>query len=563
VSPSGTLTVADLLREESLKLRLVAGASGTAAEVKGVHISEIPDPTPWLSPGDVLLTTGLSVRAELHLQVELVRRLAGAGVVALGVAEGIYLQCTPPEVRAEADGRGLPLFEVPLDIPFKAITSLVFNSLHSASFYQLRRSLSVQDRLLALLLEDRGLDHLVSSVAMLLSSSVIVFDSLGQAVSQAHARTRVTPHLRELVWNVYLSEGCRRQPGLCGLEIGPHQVFIEEICLGGRAEQILVFIYPRGEGVTEMARVIMEYARKILSLELHRSREEVLVQTRMRGGLLDDILSGLGSQDSLSERLANFRFARGGALVLVVCDLDRFTARLEGDRGFEAEERLQLLKTHHKESVDSFFSAQRLPFLSLAKSDSILVLLQPPSAAASDLRTLGQELRAHVAENPPHLSTTIGVSDAFEDVSVGPRAFSQAREAVEGGRLQEGAPVVLFSDLGPRLRALENHSPEWLDSLARQAFGALLDREDERDHLLESLQAYLESNRSVAKAAQLLYVHPNTLRNRLRKVEELVGRSLEDTATLVDLSLGFEALRILSRLRAAGPPASSTFLPGH
>jgi hypothetical protein len=42
-------------------------------------------------------------------------------------------------------------------------------------------------------------------------------------------------------------------------------------------------------------------------------------------------------------------------------------------------------------------------------------------------------------------------------------------------------------------------------------------------------------------------VHPNTLRNRLHKVEELLRRSLDDTRSLVDLSLGLEALRLLRR----------------
>jgi PucR family transcriptional regulator, purine catabolism regulatory protein len=551
VSPTGTLTVADLLREDSLKLRLVGGASGVSAEVKGVHISEIPDPTPWLSPGDVLLSTGISVRGDLELQMALVRRLADAGVVALGLAEGIYLEHAPAELCAEADRLELPLFEVPLDVPFKAITSLVFNSLHSASFYQMRRSLSVQDRLLALLLEDRGLDHLVSSVAMLLSTSVIVFDSLGRVVAQAHARTRVTPHLRELVWNVYLAEGCRPRPGLCGLEIGPHQVFLEEVCLGGRPEQILCFIYPRGERVTEMARVIMEYARKILALELHRSQEEVLVQMRMRAGLLDDLLSGAGSRDALSERLANFRFSRDAGLVLLVCDVARLAVRPHGGGGFEAEERLQQLKTHFKESVDSFFSTRRLPFLSLMKSDSVVVLTQPASSGGSEIRTLAEELRAHAAENPPHLATTIGVGEPFDDVSQGVRSFCQAREAVEAGRLRDGSGVILFSDLGPRFRVLENQPPDWLESLTRQALGPLLDRGDERDQLLQSLQEYLEGNRNVVKASRALFVHPNTLRNRLRKIEELLARSLDDTTTLVDLSLGIEALRILERRRSS------------
>jgi DNA-binding PucR family transcriptional regulator len=186
------------------------------------------------------------------------------------------------------------------------------------------------------------------------------------------------------------------------------------------------------------------------------------------------------------------------------------------------------------------------------------------------LRELGSGLRLHVAEKPPHLSASVGVSEPFRDLEKGPSAFRQAREAAEMASLRPPGGVALFADLGPHVRALENQPADWLESLARQALGPLLERQEEKDHLLASLNVYVDCNRNVVKAADALFVHPNTLRNRLRKVEELLGRSLEETRTLVDLSLGFEALRILGRkqgtpavyqLRAAGrrePPKGST-----
>ena len=53
------LALRDLLRD--LEVRLVAGQSGIDNAVRWVHISEIVDPTPWLSGGELLLTTGLQL----------------------------------------------------------------------------------------------------------------------------------------------------------------------------------------------------------------------------------------------------------------------------------------------------------------------------------------------------------------------------------------------------------------------------------------------------------------------------------------------------------------------
>ncbi len=551
--PPGRLTVADVLREESLRLRLVAGSAGVDNEVRGIHISEMPDPTRWLAPGDLLLTTELALHDDLEGQADLVRRLAGAGSAGLGVAVDIYLHRTSPEMRAEADRVGLPLFEVPYEIPFRTITSLVFNSLHSASFYQLRRSLSVQDRLLALLLEDRGLDHLTSSVAMLLSTSVIVFDSIGTVLAQANARTKVTPQLRDVVWRTYRDRGGGATEKGRRVETDGHVLMLEEVRLGGRVEQVVCFVYPRGENVSEMGRVVVEYVRKLLTLELHRSRDEILLKKRMRAGLLDDLLSGLGKPEDLEERLTHFGFEPGRVWTLLVCDIDHFSSVVGSGRSLAQEESIQRLKADFKEQVDGYFSDLRRPYLSQTKSDSVVVLVQLLDDGEEALRGLGRQLRHRLADHFPELSVTVGFGDGYRTAEAVPRAYTQAREATDA-RLGSGEEthVRLFSDLGPRIRALENQSRERLEYFAEMTLGPLLRYDEDRgEHLLETLRVFLEADRTVTRAASVLYVHPNTLRNRLHKVEELLGVSLEATDVLVDIALGFQALRILDRLVAA------------
>jgi len=53
------LLLRDLLRE--LDVKVVAGEAALGRAVRWVHISELLDPTPWLSGGELLLTTGLQL----------------------------------------------------------------------------------------------------------------------------------------------------------------------------------------------------------------------------------------------------------------------------------------------------------------------------------------------------------------------------------------------------------------------------------------------------------------------------------------------------------------------
>src|SRR6059058_1268443 len=91
-------------------VRLVAGAQGLDVPVRWVHISELEDPTPWLSGGELLLTTGLGLGGE-DAQRRFVERLADHQLAGLGLGTGFSHERVPAAVAAAAAERGLPLFE--------------------------------------------------------------------------------------------------------------------------------------------------------------------------------------------------------------------------------------------------------------------------------------------------------------------------------------------------------------------------------------------------------------------------------------------------------------------
>jgi len=103
------LTVQSLLDE--LGLDLAAGGRGAAAPVRWVHISELEDPTPWLSGGELMLTTGIPLETASK-QRAFVSLLAEHNLAGLGFGTGFSHKKLPKAVVDEADKRDFPLFEV-------------------------------------------------------------------------------------------------------------------------------------------------------------------------------------------------------------------------------------------------------------------------------------------------------------------------------------------------------------------------------------------------------------------------------------------------------------------
>ena len=83
-----------------------------------------------------------------------------------------------------AEARGLPLFEVPYELPFIAVTEQAFTRLVNEQYALLQRSIAAQERLQRIVLTERGLDAIVGALATLVGGTALVFDGRGELQAQ-------------------------------------------------------------------------------------------------------------------------------------------------------------------------------------------------------------------------------------------------------------------------------------------------------------------------------------------------------------------------------------------
>src|ERR687894_1440336 len=182
------LTVRALVAE--MGLELAAGEEGADAPLRWVHIAEMPDPTPWLSGGELLLTTGIQLRDE-GCQREFVRRLAGHHLAGLGFGTGFDHEELPAALLDEAGRLGFPVFEVPYELPFIALTEKAFARLVNEQYEVLQRGIAIHKRLERLVLEESGLDEVVRALAAATGGAVCVLSSRGETISAKAFRREV------------------------------------------------------------------------------------------------------------------------------------------------------------------------------------------------------------------------------------------------------------------------------------------------------------------------------------------------------------------------------------
>jgi purine catabolism regulator len=133
------LTVESLVSE--LDLTLATGEDNAKSSVRWVHSTELLDPTPWLRGGELLLTTGLQLSGAKP-QREFIERLAEREIAGLGFGTGFVHKKVPAAVLNTARKLGFPLFEVPYELPFIAVTERVFAQLLNERYELLQRNMA-------------------------------------------------------------------------------------------------------------------------------------------------------------------------------------------------------------------------------------------------------------------------------------------------------------------------------------------------------------------------------------------------------------------------------------
>src|ERR1700728_2715760 len=123
-----------------LGLTLVSGLQSAQAHVRWVHSTELTDPTPWLKGGELLLSMGIQLDGP-KAQRELIDRLADHEIAGLGFGTGFTHKKLPAALVTAARKREFPLFEVPYELPFIAITERAFAQLVNERYEMLQRNM--------------------------------------------------------------------------------------------------------------------------------------------------------------------------------------------------------------------------------------------------------------------------------------------------------------------------------------------------------------------------------------------------------------------------------------
>lgn len=548
MTDNSTATIQALLQFAlPLGTALLSGSADTTIKW-AITVRAQPPAFPEIYGGELALLSMDLLRAynsRLTLD-EVINSLADVGVLAVAVRGDV-----PDGAASAAQARGLTLLALPegsgLTSVERAVNTLIVNQ--SAQLTQ--RAIEIQRQLTRLAAENRDLNSLLRLMARATARSIVVHDDAGTLIAQVHAQmARQGAGGRTLAQGLPYAafQGWLRHdaPAAEGAIVASPLGYTTVLKVEKRIAGYLSLV--TGDGALEdFDRLVLTYGADVCAMEMAKSRAIAVAVEQTRGDWVQMWLSGTPADDDLMAARAQ----QTGFNVDTPCVVAAFRAVTAAGASLPLEALIPLVRDD---------MARRHINGAAGLYVDVIVALYPLENAAQlgRVRRDIEEVRALLADRMPSGLVAAGISRPAAGLAALREVCREAKDAMRiAAELGAVEQATFYGDLKlyQLLLALKERNLDHLRRFYAVTLGPLVDYDDRKQaDLIHTLNGFFAANGNLARAAQDLDIHRNTLVYRLERISELTELDLDDPENRLILHLALKVQRVLATLpgRSAG-----------
>ncbi len=541
-------TVAEILALDPLRRgapRVVAAADRLDAPVRWVHVIELAEAAHLLRGGELVLSTGIALPDDPAGLTRYVADLASVGVSALAVELGSrYARSLPGALVSAAAGHRLPLIVLQRETHFIEITEAVHARIIDAQLEELRASERLHQVFTDLAVSGAPADETVRQAATLSGCPVI----LENVAHQVLACEPAGEDTARLLAGFAARSRAVAPPGRTGYD---HASGWLVTVVGARGEDWGRLIMARDRAPEPRDVTLVERAATTLALGRLLDHERESLERQAHRTILGAFLGhGYAGPSEAEARARALGVPVTGRRLL--CVAIRLAPAAAPGSGAGLEGHARALRV--ADAAAAACRDERVPALVGSLDDTrVGALLALPPRADPDgvLGRVASQLRRRLGDDD-----VIGAGSVVDSVLDVQRSFLEAEQVAEvaardgagrdaasqhGGRAYYRLPDLRLRGLLHLLR----DDPR-VQAFAERELGPLLRHDDASGgQLIAALTAYLEAGGNKADAAKRAHLARPTLYERLRRIEEVLGVSLDSAQSRTSLHVAVLAQAVL------------------
>jgi len=525
---------------------LMGGEKGIDRIIQSVNIMEVPDIEKFIKPNELLLTTAYPLKDNQRALEKLIPELNRQGLSALAIKPERYIPEIPKIMIEQAEQYGFPLIKLPNYSSFNEIINPILTEILHRQAAILQRNEKINSALTEIILHGGGLNGISMALARLLGCPVSIHDPDFRKISSC-----LTPRDFGVTKNRLLSElakDSRRLAAAYKKREGKKLTFstggISAVCRPVTVEDEVygyLFIWEPEKHLSAREMVGIDQAVTAIALEISKQHAVFDVESRFKRNFIEDIIDGkISSKEDavvLAERFG-WELANGFSVILFessylqqLYSQDPVQARQKRLKMLDTVARIVELLSPGSAIVER---GSQLMLLHAFKnnSDTKQFRMNSEILAESCVKELEKVLNWHVAA---------GISRYIDDPLSIAEGIKQAQKALKVGSCTPGRERVFhFDDLGVYRILLTSDTKE-IDKFYEDILGRLVSYDKKnKGELVETLEALFANEMNLQKTAEQLFIHYNTMRYRVNRIQQITGLDLKSPEDCLSLQLALK-----------------------
>lgn len=511
--------------------------------VNSIEITETPDVAQYIPKNVFLLTTAMSFKNNQNELIRFIDSLISVDAAGLAIKVNRFLGEIEPEVLDYADQKKFAIVAVPSVLPLGALLHQMTNYLWDKKQEEINYALDIQKTFSSLLMNDANITLYTSILGEMIKTPVILLDPFFEVVSHSkhfnHSKNTAN-HYAEQVWKHYGYTPTEKDDFLIkNLNLKDIHLAIFPIKVYTNFPHYLIILdpekipYPISSFAIDQAALVLSF---ILYKNLKVEESQHVLQNNILMKLLEDKKGLDDQQTNLLDVGAHFSLLDSSynQIILIKCT---------SKKGFEQklkynEEKIQLVLQWFQNNLTEYILNPLL--VNPANNNHIILLLQ------TDIPKL-EEVLTRIAIKlekilPISINFFLGgvqeslqtLSNSYIEAQLADESSSQTKKVPRFNHFQPEGLKQLFTQANPEV--IHYFSTSILKKLAYPEEGPLME-------LQKTLKRYLDNQCEITKTAHDLFVHRNTVKYRIERCEEIIGKKINDPTVSLNIRLALELIQ--------------------
>ena len=526
-----SLSVEEALNLPTLKgSRLIAGASGLQKRCKHLTILETPTGINWLEGEEFLVTAGYAFINDEELKKNMLFEAHNKGVSAIAIKENRYFGEISKELIEQANEYEIPIILLPHDVVYTRTISSFYNMLFYRKNEYILNLNNIYEKLLNLSFENKDIDGIIYSLSELSNSNIFLFNNSFKAISNRIINDKNYEKISDISpFNKTGKHGLKDiRSYIINKELNSSYISIYPII---RDNKNIAYLFITNDNkLDKLSQSSIEYGISIISIKLEMENINQFAKTKFNKTLVEIMLNSKDLPDDFYQNIERDLGWITDGCVVGIC------IRLHIKESYNSEDCMIDIYNY----LNNTFENNN--YLSTNNNSEIFIYIKIDSDVK--LEDFVANLYNYLKSFKERFNVSIGIANLYKEI----RSIEKLRNEAHLAAMFTKQGVIYYNSLD----TIKLLYPLKDDKEIQEYYGRTIKKLEKYDesntsNLIKTLETYFRYSFKKNVVSEKLYIHVETLRYRLNKIEEITGYSLSDAEGLFALQMGIK-LRSLIKI---------------